>query len=94
MALLLIIGSGKTVLSGVGGAFGTLLKGPAYGKDAYLELLGVLYTVFRLAKSKGDLALESHIENPESSDIFNKFPMFAGDHLEVVLHCWTVWQRS
>jgi chemotaxis protein MotA len=82
-----VIGSGKTVISGVGGAFSTLLKGPAYGKDAYLEILGVLYKVFRLAKSKGDLALESHIENPESSDIFNKFPMFAGDHHALEFLC-------
>ncbi|MGA0393723.1 MAG: MotA/TolQ/ExbB proton channel family protein [Rhodospirillales bacterium] len=63
------------------------MKGPKYGKDAYLEVLGVMYSVFRLAKSKGDLALESHIENPESSDIFSKFPMFSGDYHAVEFMC-------
>ncbi|MEQ8194353.1 MAG: flagellar motor stator protein MotA [Rhodospirillales bacterium] len=82
-----IIANSKAVLSGAGGAFGTLLKGPKYSKDAYLELLGVLYSVFRLAKTKGDLALESHIENPSQSDIFNKFPMFSADHHAVEFFC-------
>ncbi|MEX2449606.1 MAG: flagellar motor stator protein MotA [Rhodospirillales bacterium] len=82
-----LIANSKAVLGGVGGAMGALLKGPKYSKDAYLELLGVLYSVFRLAKTKGDLALESHIENPSQSDIFNKFPMFSGDHHAVEFLC-------
>lgn len=82
-----IIANSKAVLGGTGGAFGALFKGPKYGKDAYLEILGVMYSVFRLAKSKGDLALESHIENPEGSDIFSKFPIFSGDHHAVEFMC-------
>ena len=50
-------------------ALGTLLKGPRYNRAAYMELLGVLFALFKLAKSKGDLALESHVENPDESSI-------------------------
>ncbi len=82
-----VIGNSKAVLGGVGGAFGTLIKGPNYGPDAYLEVLGVLYSVFKLAKSKGDLALESHVENPGESEIFKKFPLFSGDHHAVEFFC-------
>jgi flagellar motor component MotA len=38
-------------------------------RDA-LELLCTLYVIFKLAKTKGDLALESHCEQPEHSPIF------------------------
>jgi len=82
-----VIASPKRVLGGFFGSFGTIIKGSKYKKDSYLELLAVLYSVFRLAKSKGDLALESHVEKPEDSTIFSKFPTFSGDHHAVEFLC-------
>lgn len=83
-----IISSPKQVLSGVGKAVGgTLLKGPTYNKASFLELIGVLYAVFRVAKSKGDLALEAHVEKPEDSTIFANFPKFQKDHHAVEFLC-------
>src|SRR5208283_5089537 len=40
----------------------------------------MLFSVFKLAKTKGDLALESHVEKPDESPIFQKFPKFNSDH--------------
>jgi len=82
-----IVGNPLPVLKGAGGAFGTLVKGPSYNKDAYVELLGVLYATFKLAKSKGDLALESYVENPHESALFQQFPKFQGDHHAVEFFC-------
>ena len=48
----MLIGSPKKVIGGLGKSFGKILKGGKYSKDSYLELLSVLYSVFRLAKSK------------------------------------------
>lgn len=62
------------------------LKGPKK-KAAYLELLICLYAVFRLAKSKGDLALESHVENPETSSLFANFPELMKDHHALEFMC-------
>ncbi|KJE36906.1 flagellar motor protein MotA [Thalassospira sp. HJ] len=62
------------------------MKGPKK-KAAYLELLICLYAIFRLAKSKGDLALESHVENPESSSLFSNFPMLMKDHHAMEFMC-------
>ncbi|MDG4719634.1 MULTISPECIES: flagellar motor stator protein MotA [Thalassospira] len=62
------------------------LKGPKK-KAAYVELLVCLYAVFRLAKSKGDLALESHVENPEGSSLFSNFPELMKDHHAVEFLC-------
>ncbi|HEU0070501.1 MAG TPA: flagellar motor stator protein MotA [Alphaproteobacteria bacterium] len=75
-----VISNPKPVLAKTGKAFGTLLKGAKYNKDSYLELLSLLFTIFKLAKSKGMLALEAHIENPEESDLFKRFPKFFADH--------------
>ena len=62
------------------------MKGPKK-KASYLELLTCLYAVFRLAKSKGDLALESHVENPESSSLFANFPGVTKDHHALEFMC-------
>ena len=82
-----IIGNPKSVLAGTAKALGPLLKGPKYNMASYLELLGVLYGVFKLAKTKGDLALETHVENPDESPLFQQFPGFAGDHHAVTFLC-------
>lgn len=82
-----IIASPKAVIFGTLKSFGQLLKGPKYKKEAYLELLTLLYSVFKLAKSKGMLALEAHVENPEESELFERFPLFKKDHHAVIFLC-------
>lgn len=64
-----------------------LTKPEAYSKDDYIELLSMLFTVFKLAKSKGWLALESHIENPEESTVFSEFKGFQHNHHALVFFC-------
>lgn len=82
-----VIANPKQVLSGSAKAFGTLVKGPSYKKDHYVELLCCLFSVFKLAKSKGDLALESHVENPHDSSLFGAYPKFQGDHHSIEFLC-------
>jgi chemotaxis protein MotA len=55
-------------------------KKPKYNKQSYINLLCVLYQTFKLAKTKGMLALESHIEKPDESPLFQQFPDFLADH--------------
>jgi len=64
-----------------------IFKAPKYSKDAYLELLSMLFLVFKTARTKGWLVLEPHIENPHESDIFQKFPSFHHDHHAVTFVC-------
>ena len=77
----------KHVLKSTGKGFKTALKGPKNTKDDYLELLAMMYATFKLAKTKGNLALEPHIENPEESELFSNFPSFTGDHHAVEFFC-------
>jgi len=57
-----------------------LIKAESYNKDSYLELISVLYMIFKLARTKGWLALETHIEEPEESELFKQFPGFHANH--------------
>jgi chemotaxis protein MotA len=82
-----IIGNTGPVLKQTVGVFGTLLRGPKYNKAAYVELLGLQFTLFKLVQSRGVLALEQHVENPESSPIFARFPKFAANHHAVEFLC-------
>lgn len=82
-----VIGNTGAVLKQAAGVFGTLFRGPRYNKAAYVELLGLQFTLFKLVQSKGTLALEPHIENPKESPLFAKFPTFAKDHHAVEFMC-------
>ena len=82
-----IIGNPKPVLNRTTKALGHAFKGSRYNKESYLELLSMMYQVFKLAKSKGMLALEQHVENPDESTLFSQFPAFHGDHHVVTFLC-------
>ena len=82
-----VIGNPGPVLKGAIGAVKTALKGSRYNKKAYLELLSLLYQILKLAKTKGPLVLEQHIENPKESSLFQQFPLVAKDHGSVTFLC-------
>jgi chemotaxis protein MotA len=60
--------------------FGKVLKGAVYKKTDYVDLLSLLYFFVRLASSKGSMALEPHIEKPNDSPAFQKFPKILKNH--------------
>ena len=45
------------------------------------------FSLYKLVQSKGILALEQHIENPEESTLFARFPTFAKNHHAVEFVC-------
>ncbi len=57
-----------------------LLKPSPYNKQTYSELLQVLYSIFYAARKDGLVGIESHVENPESSELFNQYPSFQANH--------------
>ncbi len=67
-----------------------LLKPDPYTKGAYSDLLKMMYQLFNVARKEGLLGLEKHIEEPEKSDIINKFPTFLGNHHAVHFFCDTM----
>jgi chemotaxis protein MotA len=82
-----VTGNPGSVLKKAPKAFGIAMKGPKIKKADYLELMCLLYQVFRLIKTKGVLAIESHIEKPEESSLFSEFPKFHHNHHAVEFLC-------
>ena len=54
-----------------GGGVGKAFSGPKWKAADYRDLLWLLFLLTKTMKSKGVIALESHIEKPEESSIFN-----------------------
>ncbi len=57
----------------IGGAMHAF-RGSSYEQQDYTELLSLLFALVRLASTKGAMALEPHIEKPEDSPLFQRFP--------------------
>lgn len=86
VAAFVIAESGDTIKSTIG-YLNALVKPTFFNKEDYIELLSMLFTVFKLARTKGWLALENHIENPHESDLFAQFPKFQHDHHALIFLC-------
>lgn len=62
------------------GGVGKIIKGAVFKKQDYVDLLSLLFYFVRLASTKGVMALEPHIEKPEDSAAFQKFPKIMANH--------------
>jgi chemotaxis protein MotA len=67
-----------------------LLKPSPYTKEAYIELLKMMYQLFNVARKEGLLGLEQHIEDPESSEIIKNYPTFLANHHARSFFCDTM----
>src|ERR1700733_7241836 len=63
-------------------------KGPS--KKDYVELLQLLFQLFQIFRKDGPQAVEKHIEEPDSSEIFKAFPNFLKNHHAVDFLCDTM----
>ena len=64
------------IITRVLGAF----KGGSTNKQLYMDLLKLMYEIFQVTRKDGLIALESHIEHPENSKIFTKYPNITKEH--------------
>ena len=67
---------------------GILGKGPS--KKDYTELLQLLFQLFQIFRKDGPQAVEKHIEEPNSSEIFKLYPAFLKNHHAVDFLCDTM----
>src|SRR5947209_3824060 len=63
----LIIMSPKKVLTDLVRGIVQVVKGSPYNKAVYAELFELLYTLTRLVRREGALALDAHVNNPHES---------------------------
>jgi chemotaxis protein MotA len=72
---------------------GKVFKGPKWKPEDYRDLLCLLFELVRLAR-QSPVAVEEHIENPDESSIFGKYPKIAADKYAVELICDTMRSMS
>lgn len=85
-----LIGNSMTVVKGTLAGFGKVFAGSKWKPADYRDLLALLFLLTKTMKSKGVIALESHIENPHDSTIFSRFPKINKDHFAVDFICDTL----
>lgn len=80
----MIANSMKLVLKS-GAGLGRMLKGNRWKATDYSDLLKLMFELTRLYKSKGIVAMDEHVEAPNDSEIFNRYPRILKDHFAVEL---------
>ena len=68
---------------------GKVFKGAKWKHEDYRDLLCLLFELIRLAR-QNPVAIEEHIESPQESSIFSKYPKILGDKKAVELICDTM----
>ncbi len=66
------------------------LIGKSAGKKEYVEVLQLLFQLFQIFRKDGPQAVEKHIEEPNSSEIFKAYPTFLKNHHAVDFLCDTM----
>ena len=70
-----------------------VFKGPTWKPEDYRDLLCLLFELIRLAR-QNPVAVEEHVEAPENSTIFGKYPKILTDHAAIELICDTMRSAS
>jgi chemotaxis protein MotA len=76
----LVVSSPPRVLKDLAKGMIQMLKGNPFTKAAYRDMLQLLYSIFRLARRDGLLALDNHLSSPEQSELFAKYPKLIANH--------------
>ncbi len=72
---------------------GKVFKGPKWKPEDYRDLLCLLFALIRIAR-KSPVEIEQHIEEPDSSNLFLKYPRILQDREAIDLICDTVRSAS
>ena len=75
-----LVANGGGVVKGTLVDLKRVFSGPKWRKDDYRDLLSLMFSLIKVLKTKGVLALEAHLENPHDSALFGKYPKIQHDH--------------
>lgn len=82
-----LVGNSFDIFKAAMGGIGKCISGPKWKQEDYLNLIVLVGKLLGVMKKEGVVALEAHVENPDSSPIFGEFPKLAKDHSIVQLIC-------
>jgi chemotaxis protein MotA len=82
-----LVGNSFPVFKAAMGGIAKCISGPKWKQEDYLNLIVLVGKLLAVMKKEGVVALEAHVENPDSSPIFGEYPKLAKDHSIVQLIC-------
>jgi chemotaxis protein MotA len=85
-----LIANSVLIFKGGFGGIGRCIAGPKWKPQDYLDLILMVGKLLNVMKKEGAVALEAHVENPDSSAIFGEYPRLAADHSIVHMICDTL----
>jgi len=83
----ILISTPTSVIRALGNTIPRLIRPSPFNRTLYLEALKMLFELFQIAQRDGLVAIESHIESPEKSSLFRKYPNVLRHHHAVVFLC-------
>ncbi len=75
-----IVANPINTIKAVSKSLPTLMQGSPYGKDRYMEVLGLMFTLFSKIRKEGSISIEADVDKPRESPVFNEFPSILNDH--------------
>ncbi|NRB18665.1 MAG: flagellar motor stator protein MotA [Rhodobacteraceae bacterium] len=72
---------------------GKVFKGPKWKPEDYRDLLCLMFALIRIARAN-PVEVEQHIEDPDNSSVFGKYPRILADREAVNLICDTMRSAS
>jgi chemotaxis protein MotA len=72
---------------------GKVFRGPKWKAQDYRDLLCLLFALIRIAR-QNPVEVESHIEDPQGSELFSRYPRIQADREAVELICDTMRSAS
>ena len=82
-----LISTPGAVLKAMSRKLGVVFKGNRFTRPLYLDALKMLYELFQIARKDGLVAIEGHIEDPDKSSIFKKYPKVLHEHHAMEFLC-------
>lgn len=82
-----LISTPPAVLKLLGANLPGVLKPSPFNRTLYLDALKMIFELFQIAQRDGLVAIESHIESPDKSAIFKKYPAVTKHHHAIVFLC-------
>jgi len=75
-----LVANSSKVLGATVKSLPKLLQGSKYTKARYMALMALLFDILTKIRKEGMMAIESDVEDPKKSALFQKHPMISSDH--------------
>ncbi|OYW44846.1 MAG: flagellar motor stator protein MotA [Sphingomonadales bacterium 32-68-7] len=86
----LIAGNSLHELKLLGGGLAKVFKGPKHSKQDHIDAILLTTKLMRILRSEGPVALEAHVNEPQTSAIFAEFPRLLANKPLIALICDTL----